>query len=175
MQVLWRGDSAGRGQQAAGCSLGCWALAPARAAAADDDAEEEESRVRRRRMLAVMLLPWLLNSVAAAALLSATAAPEPRSPRHPSRPNSSRYTDTGINISPQSPCWGTAMVRRTEVTPWCGARSQGKHMERRIRNVCILYLWLKSSLPYKGQTAASRKEAWVPFFGGALHFYKESN
>lgn len=76
MQVLWRGDSAGRGQQAAGCSLGCRALAPARAAAAaaaaPDDAEEEESRVRRRRrMLAVMLLPWLRNS----APLRATAAP----------------------------------------------------------------------------------------------------
>lgn len=63
-----------QGLAAAGCSLGCRALAPARAAAAaaaPDDAEEEESRVRRRRMLAVMLLPWLRNS----APLRATAAP----------------------------------------------------------------------------------------------------
>lgn len=89
--VLWLGDGAGRGWQAAGCSLGCRALAPARAAAAaaaaPDDAEEEENRVRRRRMLVVMLLLWLPNSVAAAAPLSATAAPAPRSPWHPSQPN----------------------------------------------------------------------------------------
>lgn len=42
--MLWWGDGAGRGGQAAGCSLGCRALAPARAAAAaPDGAEEEES------------------------------------------------------------------------------------------------------------------------------------
>lgn len=101
VQALWWGDSAGRGQQAAGCSLGCRALAPARAAAAADDAEEEEeSRVRRRRMLAVMLLPWLPNSAAAEAPLSATAAPAPRSSGHPSRPSGPRCTDAYFTPEP---------------------------------------------------------------------------
>jgi len=113
--VLWLGDGAGRGQQAAGCSLGCRALAPARAAAAaaaPDDAEEEESRVRRRRMLAVMLLLWLLNSVAAG---HHSAQQLPQHPdlvgiRHGQR---ALHVQAGV----LHPSRGTETVGRMEVSP----------------------------------------------------------
>lgn len=60
-------------------------------------------------------------------------------------------------ISPQSPSRGTVTVGRMEVTPWCSTGALGKQMEWCIRNVYILHLWVRISLPGKGQTPASRR------------------
>lgn len=166
------GCRCGEGLAAAGCSLGCRALAPARAAAAaaaPDDAEEEESRVRRRRrMLAVMLLPWLPNS--AAAPLRATAAPAPRSAgTHGCRAAldvqaQGRHLRAPLRGESGSPGGWRALTDTV-----FGAL--GKQMEWCIQNVCILHLSAKSSLPCKGQTPASRRERFS-FLGGSCIFIK---
>lgn len=163
----------GLGLAAAGCSLGCRALAPARAAAAaaaPDDAEEEESRVRRRRMLAVMLLPWLPNS--AAAPLGATAAPAPKSARttaaeqpsvhrhrvlHPAAPLHREQRQRGgwrSLLGTVLGLWENRWSDASRMFAFCTCRQRAAALQR---------------------SNTSFQEAEVSFFRGFLHFYKEPN
>lgn len=158
---------------AAGCSLDCRALAPARAAAAaaaPDDAEEEESRVRRRRMLAVMLLPWLPNS--AAAPLRATAAPAPRSAR-------THGCQAALDVQAQG-CHPRAPLHRESGSQEDGghslARFWGSGKTDGVMNLkCLHSALVGKELAALQRSNSSLQEGKISFFRGFLHFYKELN